>query len=230
MLEPLNAPGSAPKEGSNGRHANLSGQAMGTKGLATRRRLIAAMIVLLERTPLRDLTVKAIASEAGMSPATFYIYFRSVRECLYAATRTISQSTPAILEVLGRDWNAASSIQNSWEFVMDHLELWEQHRSLLRARDLAAEEGDPDFLLQRRLSLETCGMTLARQAERQQQAGRLDPALSPLALSAALISMLDLVSALFPVTESKRATVERNQVHAAAFVVAAALGCPGVVG
>ncbi|MDP3676324.1 MAG: TetR family transcriptional regulator [Novosphingobium sp.] len=226
MLEPMIA---APKEGSNRRHANLSGQAMGTKGLATRRRLIAAMVVLLERTPLRDLTVKAIASEAGMSPATFYIYFRSVRECLYAATRTISQSTPAILEVLERDWSAESGIQNSWEFVMDHLELWEQHRSLLRARNLAAEEGDPDFLLQRRLSMEASGKALARQAELQQRDGRLDPALSPMALSGALFAMLDLVSAVFHVHEHKRPAAERGQVDAAAFVVAAALGCPGVV-
>jgi AcrR family transcriptional regulator len=202
---------------------------MGTKGLATRRRLIAAMIVLLERTPLRDLTVKAIASEAGMSPATFYIYFRSVRECLSAATRTISQSTPAILEVLERDWSAETGIQNSCEFVMDHLELWEQHRSLLRARNLAAEEGDPDFLLQRRLSMEASGKALARQIQLQQRSGRLDPALSPLALSGALIAMLDLVSAVFHVREHKRPAVERGQVQAAAFVVAAALGCPGVV-
>jgi AcrR family transcriptional regulator len=216
-------------QGARGRHANLSGQTMGTKGLATRRRLIEAMVNLLGRTPLRDLTVKAISTEAGMSPATFYLYFRSVRECFHAATGAISQSTPAILELLGREWDERTGAQNAWELVMDHLELWEQHRTLLRVRNLAAEEGDPSFTLQRRLAMGGAVAALAKQVEQQQAAGRLDPATSPIALSGALFAMLELMSSVFHLHQGKRASVERNHVQAAAFILAASVGCPGVV-
>lgn len=211
------------------RHANLSGQAMGTKGLATRRRLIAALIELLGEVPLRELTVKSIATAAGMSPATFYLYFRSVRECLHAAAGAVSQSTPAILEVLGREWDTVAGPRNAWELAMDHLELWEEHRTLLRVRNLVAEEQVPEFVRQRRLAMGPAVQAMAELAQRQQQAGRLDPAISPAALSGALFAMLDLMSAVFPVHAMKPSSVERGHIQAAAYVLSASLGCAGAV-
>ncbi|MCK9541282.1 MAG: TetR/AcrR family transcriptional regulator [Novosphingobium sp.] len=209
------------------RHANLSGQVMGTKGLATRKRLIAAMIRLLEAVPLREVTVKAVASAAGLSPATFYLYFRSVRECLHAAAGSVSQSTPAILEILERDWDAESGAANALALVMDHLELWEEHRTLLRVRNLAAEERDPLFMRQRRLAMDASVRAMTDLAERQQAKGDLDGAVSPVALASALFAMLDLVSAVIHVHDGKKPAAERERIAAAAYVLRAGLGCEG---
>jgi AcrR family transcriptional regulator len=209
------------------RHANLSGQAMGTKGFATRRRLINALIELLGEVPLRELTVKSIAKAAGMSPATFYLYFRSVRECLHAATGAVSQSTPAILEVLARDWDKETGPRNAWDLAMDHLELWDAHRTLLRVRNLAAEEQDSDFVRQRVLAMGPAVRALAELAQRQQRGARLDPDIAPIALAGALFAMLDLMSAVFPVHARHASSVERAHIEAAAYVLSASLGCPG---
>ena len=206
------------------RHANLSGQVMGTKGLATRRRLMIAMIELLESVAARDLTVKSIASKAGLSPATFYLYFRSVRECLLAATGSISQSTPAVLGVLDRDWGAGAAGGNALSLVMDHLEVWEQHRTLLRVRNLVAEEKDRQFVAQRRLSMGPAVRALAGLAERHRKGGRLEADVAPMALASALFAMLDLVSSVIHVHDGKQPSVELDHIKAAAYVIAASLG------
>jgi len=216
------APEPAPR---SARHANLSGQVMGTKGLATRRRLITAMIGLLANGPLRDITVKAIAAAAGLSPGTFYLYFRSVPECLLAAAGTVSQSSPAMLDVLEQDWSDESGPDNALNLVLDHLAVWEEHRTLLRLRNLAAEEKDPRFLRQRQLALGPAVRALAALAARQQAKGMLDPAIAPEALSSALFAMLDLVISVIHVHDNKRPSVERSHIEAASYVVAAALGC-----
>ncbi|MET0362256.1 MAG: TetR family transcriptional regulator [Sphingobium sp.] len=223
MIEKSNAPG----ERGGRSHANLSGQVMGTKGLASRRRLIEAMIGLLDQMPLRDVTIKALADAAGVSPATFYLYFRSVRECLYAAAGTISQSTPAILEILEREWAVGSGHENALALVVDHLEIWERHRTLLRVRNLAAEERDPKFRTLRRMALGAAVQSMTGLVERQQGAGRTDPAVSPVALSSAMFAMLDLVASIIHIHDGKRPSVERNHIRAASYILAASLGCQG---
>ena len=59
---------------------NQNGQAMGAKGLLTRRRLMDATSELLLTTPLRELTVSQITRASNTSASTFYLYFNDVPE------------------------------------------------------------------------------------------------------------------------------------------------------
>jgi AcrR family transcriptional regulator len=66
--------GKARAKGPRKRAQNLYGQAMGRKGSETRARLIRATVELLEKRSLRDVSVSDIATLAGTSSPSFYIY------------------------------------------------------------------------------------------------------------------------------------------------------------
>src|SRR5882762_11779811 len=83
------------------RPQNLYGQAMGRKGTQTRERLIRATVDLLEKRSLRDVSVSDIATLAGTSSSSFYIYFADVTAAALAAAEGVEQITPQIEALLG---------------------------------------------------------------------------------------------------------------------------------
>src|SRR5260370_31387132 len=87
------------------RPQNLYGQAMGRKGTQTRERLIRATADLLEKRSLRDVSVSDIATLAGTSSSSFYIYFADVTSAALAAAHGLEQITPAIDTILGQPWS-----------------------------------------------------------------------------------------------------------------------------
>src|SRR5688572_28184084 len=83
---------------------NQNGQAMGAKGLQTRRRLLQATETMLRTTPVRDLRVAEIAKAANTSTSTFYLYFQDVSEAVLAVANGVSQSTPEFMAQLDSAW------------------------------------------------------------------------------------------------------------------------------
>jgi AcrR family transcriptional regulator len=75
----------ATAKGPRKRTQNLYGQAMGRKGSETRARLMRATVELLEKRSLRDVSVSDIATLAGTSSSSFYIYFADVTAAALAA-------------------------------------------------------------------------------------------------------------------------------------------------
>ena len=127
------------------RAQNLYGQSMGRKGTQTRERLIRATIELLEKRPLRDVVVSDIATLAGTSSSSFYIYFADVSSAALAAAQGVEQITPEIEALLGSAWTRADAQDKAGALVESYVNLSSQHHAILRIRNLSADEGDKRF-------------------------------------------------------------------------------------
>ncbi len=124
---------------------NLYGQKMGQKGARTRARLMQATAALIEKRSIRDLKVTEITAFAGLSNATFYIYFDDVTDVVLALALEVKQITPVIEELLAQPWAPEDALRNARVIVQAYMSFWDQHQAVLRLRNLAAEEGDKRF-------------------------------------------------------------------------------------
>jgi AcrR family transcriptional regulator len=125
---------------------NKLGQGIHPRGEATRQNLMQATLRLLTDLSPLALSVHKIAREAGTSPATFYVYFKSVREAILALVETLS--APYLRDVL-------PTVETPWDgvredhvrvFVLAYFTFWDRHRRLLAVRNLEADLGDEDFI------------------------------------------------------------------------------------
>jgi AcrR family transcriptional regulator len=127
------------------RAQNLYGQSMGRKGTQTRERLIRATTELLEKRPLRDVVVSDIATLAGTSSSSFYIYFADVSSAALAAAEGVEQITPEIEALLASSWTRADAQDKAGALVESYVNFSSQHHAILRIRNLSADEGDKRF-------------------------------------------------------------------------------------
>ena len=127
------------------RPQNLYGQSMGRKGTETRERLIRATVELLEKRSIRDMNVSDIATLAGTSSSSFYIYFADVTAAALAAAEGVEQITPEIEAVLAAPWTASVAQGNAIALLEAYVNLSSKHHAILRVRNLAADEGDKRF-------------------------------------------------------------------------------------
>ena len=125
---------------------NLLGQKMGRKGRETRQKIMDASLELLKTTSYKDLSVSEIASEAGLSNATFYVYFKDVEEVLYACVQAAALDLGGLHDILDAEWNSKNVKEQVSEFVALYNELWEKYRIELRVRNLEADQGNLRFL------------------------------------------------------------------------------------
>lgn len=173
----------------------LDGRPLGKRGAATRRRLLDATARLLEDRGVRDLRVVDIAREVGTSPATFYQYFRDVAEAVLALAEEVGEDLAPVGEVLARDWTGPAGIDSARDLVIAFIAYWDGHRAVLRTRNLAAQEGDQRFREVRNASLRPLLEGFAAKIEASQRAGRVDPAIAPIAAASALVAMLERMAA-----------------------------------
>ncbi|MCA1833331.1 MAG: TetR family transcriptional regulator [Actinomycetota bacterium] len=139
------SPVKAGKRRTDGARA-ADGRTPGNRGRATRERLLKCTADLLEKTSYRDLTVIEIARCAGTSPATFYQYFSDVEAAILMLARAMAGHGAALATLIREaNWKGKAGFDTAGELVNGFLELWEEHRSLLRVVDLATLEGDLRF-------------------------------------------------------------------------------------
>ncbi len=125
---------------------NLLGQKMGRKGRDTRKRVMDAALELLKTSSYKDLSVSEIASEAELSNATFYVYFKDVEEVLYACVEAAALDLGELHAVLDAEWTRDNAREQVKKFVEIYNELWEKYRVELRVRNLEADQGNLRFL------------------------------------------------------------------------------------
>jgi AcrR family transcriptional regulator len=195
---------------------------MGSKGISTRARIVAATADLMQRRPLRDLRVAEIGQLAAVSSSTFYLYFASVAEAGLAAVGEVQQATPEILAVLESEWTEVNIFDKAKAFVHAHLAVWDAHHALLRVRNFVADEGDKRFYDCRRKAVERIHLGLQEKIEQMQ--GKLPPSmrLDPPSTASVLLAMLERVAALVRMPSAHKATRPR-QIETAAFLVASAV-------
>lgn len=125
---------------------NLLGQKMGRKGRDTRQRVMDAALELLKTSSYKDLSVSEIASEAELSNATFYVYFKDVEEVLYACVEAAALDLGELHAILDAEWDAGNVREQVRKFVEIYNVLWEKYRVELRVRNLEADQGNLRFL------------------------------------------------------------------------------------
>ncbi len=168
----------------------LDGRALGKRGAATRRKLLDATAEQLESNGLRDLRVVDIARAVGTSPATFYQYFRDVEEAVLALAEAVGEQTAPLVELLDPPWRGDAGLESARRLVDGFLLYWDDHRAILRTRNLAAQEGDQRFRDVRNASLQPITQGLSRQVAEHRVDG-----IAPYAAAAALVAMMERMAA-----------------------------------
>lgn len=139
-----------------------SGRTLGSRALQTRSRLLEATQKLLGEQKLRDLRVIDIAREVGTSAATFYQYFRDVEDAVLCLAEETSDEMPRMLELIAGSWRGPAGLSKARTLVEAFIDHWDEHRAVLRVRNLASDEGDQRFQELRERTMQPVLEELAR--------------------------------------------------------------------
>jgi AcrR family transcriptional regulator len=198
------------------RHQNLYGQSMGRKGMQTRERLIRATVELLEKRPLRDVVVSDIATLAGTSSSSFYIYFADVSSAALAAAQGVEQITPEIEALLGSPWTRADAEDKAIAMVESYVNFNSQHHAILRIRNLSADEGDKRFEDVRHRAVSRIHELLESRITAAKNG------LDPSAGASAVLALMERIAAIARLP-LRRHHSRKSLITAAAFLIASAM-------
>jgi AcrR family transcriptional regulator len=169
----------------------IDGRRLGLRAQQTRRRLLDATAELLGTAGILDLKVVDVARRVGTSPATFYQYFQNVEEAVLALCEEVGGELHHVAEVLDQPWTGPRSLDLARQLVDGFIAYWDDYRPVLRARNLAAQEGDQRFRDVRVRALSTITDRLADQVTESQAAGKISPEVTPYAAAGAMVSMME---------------------------------------
>jgi AcrR family transcriptional regulator len=195
---------------------NLYGQAMGRKGNETRQRLIRATVELLEKRSIRDVSVSDIATLAGTSSSSFYIYFADVSAAALAAAESIEQITPEIERLQRQPWSKNDGQSKAAALVEEYVSFSSQHHAILRIRNLSADEGDKRFEAVRHQAVSRIHDLL--EARIAAAGNQLDPS----AGASAILALMERISSIARLP-LRRHHSRKSLITAAAFLIASAL-------
>jgi AcrR family transcriptional regulator len=173
----------------------IDGRPLGRRAQATRQKLLDATRDLLAEQGIRDLRVVDIARHVGTSPATFYQYFRDVEEAVLSLSEGLGDGLHPLLELLDEPLRGKNGLDNACRLMDQFISYWDEHRAVLRVRNLAAEEGDERFRAVRNQTLGAVTEALRRQIAENQDAGRVDGEVSPYTAAAGLVAMMERMAA-----------------------------------
>jgi AcrR family transcriptional regulator len=182
------------------------GRRLGRRAQETRRRLLDATADLLESRPLLDITVVEIARRVGTSPAAFYQYFLNVHEAVLALADEVGEQISELVPLVERPWRGAGGFAACKELVAGYVKYWDEHRAVLRVRDLAAAEGDQRFRAVRNESMSIITDRLCDKIAEAQRAGAVPATITPYAAASAMVAMMGRMAAYHRELESRGLT------------------------
>lgn len=168
-----------------------SGRALGPRAVRTRQRLIQATGEVIREKSVRDASVTDIARRADTSPATFYQYFKDVPDAVLELSLQVAEFLPRALAGFSNDWRGPEGLESARQLGHAFLAFTDEHRPVLLARNLLADEGDLRFMRARRDALGSLMAGLAKAVVEGQQEGRIDSALNPMATAAAIAAVFE---------------------------------------
>ena len=124
----------------------VDGRSLKRKGASTRHRILDALEEILQDTPTAELRVARIAAVAEVATATFYSYFPSIDDAFLALVREEKFSYAEPLRLLRAPWPRESRLDCARAFARAYFDFCDQHRAVLRLRNMKGDEGDPRFL------------------------------------------------------------------------------------
>lgn len=172
-----------------------TGRKLGPRALRTRQRLLEATAELLRERSVLDISVVEIARKVETSPATFYHYFKDVEEAALFLAEQAAEEMPDVMSRLDGGWRGQKGLARARELVDAFMAHWDAHHAVLLIRNLSADKGDRRFQRVRRMALEPLLDRFALYIEEAQGGGRVSPDLHPYAAAAALVSVLERLSA-----------------------------------
>lgn len=181
--------------GAVGRAVAQTGRELGPRALRTRQRLLDATASLLRERSILDISVVEIARQGDTSPATFYHYFADVEEAALVLAEQAAEVTPAVAERIRGSWKGSAGLAEAREVVEAFFDHWEANHAVLLIRNLAADKGDVRFQQVRREALSPLLDQFARAIADGQEAGRVSEELHPFAAAAAIVAILERLSA-----------------------------------
>jgi AcrR family transcriptional regulator len=179
------------------------GRRLGRRAQETRRKLLDATAQLLETRRLLDLTVVEIARRVGTSPASFYQYFPNVHDAVLALVDEAGEQISSLVPLVERPWRGGAGFEACKELVARYTDYWDEHRAVLRVRDLAAAEGDQRFRAARNESMSIITDRLCDKIAEAQRAGAVPSTITPYAAASAMVSMIGRVAAYHRELESR---------------------------
>lgn len=171
------------------------GREIGERAKATRRRLLEATRSLLRRDGLSNLRLVDITREIDASPATFYQYFADMDAALLALCDDAREDTAELLVALEEQWSTPADLERARAFVAAFVSHWEQHGTVLRVRNLKAEENVRDFRRSRQNAMLPLIERLAQMTDHSVSDGRLPTDTDGFATASAILAMLERLTA-----------------------------------
>jgi AcrR family transcriptional regulator len=197
----------------------IDGRRLGRRAQATRRRLLDATAELLESRRLLDLTVVEVARRVGTSPASFYQYFQNVEEAVLALADEIGEQLGELVPLVEAPWRGAAGFATCKELVARFTLHWDEHRAVLRVRDLAAAEGDQRFRTVRNESMSLITDRLSDKIAEAQRAGKVAPNLTPYAAASAMVAMMGRMAAYHRELETRGGATQDDLIETVARIV-----------
>ncbi len=125
--------------------SNKNGQVIGRKGMETRQRLMEGARRLLAGASPFELTAVSISKEAGVRPATFYVYFDDVQDVLFALSRAAGLEFVTLLQDEHLFDEPDKLESDAHRFIALFNGAWDRHSPILLYRNLEADRGDLRF-------------------------------------------------------------------------------------
>ena len=171
------------------------GRVIGHRAELTRRRLLDATARVLADRGALDLKVIDVTRRIGSSPATFYQYFEGVEDAILTLAAEAGADLAALSPLVSAEWDKKNGLAKVREFVAAFIDYWDEHKAILRIRNLRSEEGDARF---RNLRLAANKLTMDvfnGKVESGQAAGRLPMELNADTTAGAMMAVLERMAA-----------------------------------
>jgi AcrR family transcriptional regulator len=168
--------------------------------------MLEATSELLRQQGMRDLRVVDIARMVGTSPATFYQYFKDVREAILRLAEHAAEEMPEIVKLIDGPWRGQGGLQTARAVVNAVIQHWDRHEAVLRVRNLSADEGDPRFRRVVRDALSPLVDRLSTEIRAAQNAGRVSADASAAAAAASMVAMLERMASYHAQLENRGIT------------------------
>lgn len=119
---------------------NLQGQRLGRKGRTTRDRILAAADKLINESEDLQVSLKAIAREAGIGMSALYNYFGDYADIILALLGKVSdEAEGAYLTHLARHWEDENLAEECDRFIQNFAAHWARHANLFHVRNTLAD-------------------------------------------------------------------------------------------
>ncbi|MFM5906348.1 MAG: TetR/AcrR family transcriptional regulator [Novosphingobium sp.] len=129
---------------------NLNGQKLGRKGQATRERILAATLELINEGGDTPISLSAVARRANLGMTSLYNYFTDLTELLLAVLWPVMQeATDGYFSQLRQYWPDDGLEECCRNFVQSYFDFWTKHSRVLHLRNNMADQYDERMMTAR---------------------------------------------------------------------------------